>query len=162
MILGIVMSIFLRACLPLVTSSPYYTTPLELSICFLNLNDCYIMIAEVTTMTFKMANYGQERDLNCTDEEREAFGFVVQILEEAGLDTSMVRLMRKSDDYVSAVMTSSSDYGDMDIARIKFTPRAKWIKTGPGFEKTKLAHPSDVQNLSEKILTTYHFNEPYL
>lgn len=109
-----------------------------------------------------ISNYGQERELKCTDEERQIYDLIVQILDGAGLDTSMVKLIRKSDDYVSAVMTSSGSYGDMDIARIKFTQRAKWIKTGSGFVKTKIAHPSDVQNLSESVLERYHLNEPYL
>ena len=109
----------------------------------------------------KFADYGQARELNCTDEELQIYDIIVQILDDSGLDTSMVKLIRKSNDYVSAVMTSAS-CGDMDIARIKFTKRAKWIKTGSGFEKTQITHPSDVQNLSESILSVYRFNEPYL
>ena len=113
-------------------------------------------------MEFKISNYGQERDLVCTEQEREIFNIIVQICKDAGLDTSMLFLVRKSDDYVSAVMRANNNYGDMDVARIKYTPRAKWIKTHPRFEKVKLSSPDDVWNQSENIVSIYHFNEPYL
>ena len=66
-------------------------------------------------MEIKFANYGQERDVNAADEELKMF----DVLKEAtGLD---LRLTRKSDSYVTAM------YNDWDLARFKFTPRAKWI-----------------------------------
>ena len=66
-------------------------------------------------MEIKFANYGQEREVNATDEELKMFDV---LKETTGLD---LRLTRKSDSYVTAM------YGDWDLARFKFTPRAKWI-----------------------------------
>lgn len=111
----------------------------------------------------KVANYGQVRELNCNDDEQEAYDYVVSALSNAGLDTSCMKLVRKSNDYVSACMQSSQDgYGLMDVARIKFTDRAKWIKTGLGYKKTTINAPEDVLYLAEDIVAVYRMNEPYL
>lgn len=62
-----------------------------------------------------ISNYGQERDVNATDEELKIF----ETLKEAtGRD---LRLVRRSDSYVTAAL------GEWDLARFKFTKRAKWI-----------------------------------
>ena len=114
------------------------------------------------TVEFKIQNYGQNRELNCTDQEQQIYDQIVSVLSAAGLDTSCLVFVRKSDDYVSCCMRSSREYGDMDIARFKFTDRAKWIKTGERFNKYKIATPADVQELSEEILWQYQFNEQYL
>lgn len=111
----------------------------------------------------KLANYGQERDLNCTDGELLIYDAVIKALSDAGLDTSCMKLTRKSNDYVSACMQSSDEgYGLMDVARFKFTDRAKWIKTGPSFAKTKIEAPEDVLDRAEEMVEEYKRNEPYL
>ena len=111
----------------------------------------------------KFANYGQERELNCTDGERQIYENIITTLSEAGLDTSCMELVRKSDDYVSACMRSSDKgYGLMDVARIKYTDRAKWIKTGMGYKKTPISAPEDVLDLAEDLAALYRVNEPYL
>lgn len=107
-------------------------------------------------------NYGQERDLVCTEEERIIFRIISRICEENNLDVTPLRLTRTSDNYVSAVMDSGSDYGAMDLARIKYTNRAKWIMFGPDFKKTQISRPEDVLKMSENVVNAYHFNEPYL
>ena len=107
-------------------------------------------------------NYGQQRDLDCTEAERAIYGEILAIYELAGLDLSPLQLVRKSDKYVSAVMDSGSDFGAMDVARFKFTDRAKWICIGPGFEKTKINSPDDVADMAEELVASYRFNEPYL
>ena len=72
-------------------------------------------------MDIRFANYGQERDVNATDEELKIF----EALKEAtGRD---LRLVRKSDSYVTAAL------GEWDLARFKFTQRAKWVS----FQKRK-------------------------
>lgn len=97
-------------------------------------------------MDINFANYGQERDVNATDEEMKIF----EALKEAtGRD---LRLVRKSDSYVTAV------FRDWDLARFKFTPRAKWIafpsvEVGP--PKHRISTPSEavsfVDLLTESI-----------
>lgn len=67
-------------------------------------------------MNIKFNNYGQERERIATEAEIEIF----EILKALTLADDL-ELVRKSNDYVSAVV------GDWDLARIKFTPRAKWI-----------------------------------
>ncbi len=110
--------------------------------------------------TVKMT--GGERDTVCTEEERAIYNRIVTILARAGLDTEPVRLTRKSDNYVSAVMDSGSEYGAMDIARIKYTNRAKWIVICPKSERIPLQSFEDVDELADRIIEAYEFNQPYL
>lgn len=114
------------------------------------------------TIRVSFGNYGNERDLVCTEEERIIFRIISRICEENNLDISPLRLTRVSDNYVSAVMESGSDYGAMDLARIKYTNRAKWIMFGPDFKKTQISRPEDVLKMAEDVVNAYRFNEPYL
>ena len=113
-------------------------------------------------MDFKIQNYGQLRDLNCTEDEIQVYNSILDTLSDSGVDVSCMVLVRKADDYVSACMRSSGDYGDMDVARFKYTQRAKWVKTGDSFKKFNITHPDDVHKLSEELLFQYRLNEPYL
>ena len=114
-------------------------------------------------MSLEFQNYGQTRELNCTDGELLIYDAVIKALSDAGLDTSCMKLVRKSNDYVSACMQSSNEgYGLMDVARFKFTDRAKWIKTGSSFAKTKIEAPEDVLERAEEMVEEYKRNEPYL
>lgn len=110
----------------------------------------------------KIANYGQKRELDCTDQEREIFDIIRSVCDDDNLESDYIKLMRKSDSYVSVVMPSSQGYGEMDLARIKYTDRAKWIKIGPDFEKIALHDTEDVTKYAEKLCEAYRFNEPYL
>lgn len=111
----------------------------------------------------KVVNYGQERDLNCTEEERQIYDNILTALSDAGLDTSCMELVRKSDNYVSACMRSSNEgYGLMDVARFKFTDRAKWIKAGLAFDKTPIGAPEDVLSMGDGLIENYRANERYL
>jgi len=100
------------------------------------------MVLEVMTMEIKFADYGQERDVNATGEELKIF----EALKEAtGRD---LRLARKSDSYVTAVL------GEWDLARFKFTQRAKWVsfptaEAGP--PKHKITHPEEAVSFTELI-----------
>lgn len=114
------------------------------------------------TIRVTLGNYGQERDLVCTEEERIIFRIISRICEENNFDVSALRLTRVSDNYVSAVMDSGSGYGSMDLARIKYTNRAKWIMFGPDFKKTQISRPDDVLKMSDDVVNAYRFNEPYL
>ena len=110
----------------------------------------------------KIANYGQERDLKCTDQECEIFDIIRSVCDDENLESDYIKLMRKSDSYVSAVMPSSQGYGEMDLARIKFTDRAKWIKLAPDFDKVAISDPEDVAKMADDVRSAYRFNEPYL
>lgn len=114
------------------------------------------------TFRVSLGNYGQERDLVCTEEERIIFRIISRICEENNLDVTPLRLTRTSDNYVTAVMDSGSDYGAMDLARIKYTNRAKWIMLAPDFKKTQISRPEDVLKMAEDVVNAYRFNEPYL
>ena len=109
-----------------------------------------------------ISNYGQERDANCTEQEREIYDIIRSLLDDYNLESDVLRLVRKSDSYVSAVMESSGDYGLMDLARIKYTDRVKWIKIGPDFEKIALHDTEDVTKYADELCGAYRFNEPYL
>lgn len=71
-------------------------------------------------MTVILANYGQQRDLVCTEEERAVFNRIADMCSDLELPEPP-KLVRVSDDYVSAKV------GDWDLARIKYTNRAKWV-----------------------------------
>lgn len=100
----------------------------------------------------KFANYGQDRDLNCTDEEAQIFGALQEYFQSINLDPNQLHLVRRSDSYVTAV------FRGWDLARFKYTPRAKWIafpsvEVGP--PKHKIGTPSEavsfVDLLTESI-----------
>ena len=93
-------------------------------------------------MDFKIANYGQERDVNATDEELKIFEALKEV---TGRD---LRLVRKSDSYVTAAI------GEWDLARFKFTQRAKWVsfptaEVGP--PKHKITCPEEAANFADLI-----------
>lgn len=90
----------------------------------------------------KFANYGQERGLNATDGEIEIFEML------KGLTNLNLHMVRKSDSYVTAV------YRGWDLARFKYTQRAKWIafptvEVGP--PKHRIAKPTDVTEFKELL-----------
>ena len=93
-------------------------------------------------MDIRFANYGQERDVNATDEELKIF----EALKEA--TRRDLRLVRKSDSYVTAVL------GEWDLARFKYTQRAKWVafptaEVGP--PKHKITHPEEAAGFADLI-----------
>ena len=114
-----------------------------------------MMDTEVIKMdaSINLAHYGEERERIATESELEVFEQIKKIV-----DRDDVELVRRSDNYVSAVI------GMWDLARIKFTPRAKWVafptaEAGP--PKHRITAPEDVaefENLlkeSIKIITKY-------
>lgn len=109
-----------------------------------------------------ITHYGEARNLNATEAEIEIFEFIKMILNKSECPLDSLRLVRKSDSYVSAVMESSGNYGLMDLARFKYTDRAKWIKVCPSFDKIPLLSVEDVGKCSDLLIAGYRFNEPYL
>lgn len=82
-------------------------------------------------MYVKFGNYGQEREINATEDELKLFEILQSICPD-------LRLTRKSDSYVTAV------FGDWDIARFKFTQRAKWVSF-------PLVQPKSPKNYLESV-----------
>lgn len=114
----------------------------------------------MTETGFNFAHYGELRDVNATDGELAVFTALRSILADAGLDQSKLQLVRKSDSYVSAVIPCHHDkWGDYeaDIARFKWTDRAKWI-TIPmnGTKKNKIASFADVWQFRDDIVRAYN------
>lgn len=73
-------------------------------------------------------NYGQERDLICTEEERAMFDWISEHFPDDDL-----RLVRVSENYVTVKR------GEWDIVRMKFTNRAKWLMF-PTYEIKQIKH----------------------
>ena len=91
----------------------------------------------------RFAHYGEERDVNPTDEEEEIFDLIRSMTNRDDLE-----LVRKSDNYVSAVL------GDWDLARFKYTPRAKWIVfpvLEAGAQKHRIESPRDVSSFADLL-----------
>ena len=84
---------------------------------------------------------GDEKDLVCTEEERMVFEEIKKML-----GTDELKLVRKSDNYVSAVV------GEWDLVRIKYTNRAKWVIFPlVSNEKIRMESPEDVQEMASYI-----------
>ncbi len=98
-------------------------------------------------MNINFANYGQERERIATENEIEIF----EILKAVTLADDL-QLVRKSDNCVSAVI------GDWDLARFKYTNRAKWISfplVPPGSQKYRFEEVEDVRKMSDLILKAF-------
>lgn len=98
-------------------------------------------------MSINFSNYGQERERIATENEIEIF----EILKDITLSDDL-QLVRKSDNYVSAVI------GDWDLARFKYTNRAKWISfplVPPGSEKHRFDEVEDVRNMAELVRNAF-------
>lgn len=100
----------------------------------------------------KFSHYGEEREVNAKDEELQIF----EILKE--LVGNDLELEAKSSSYVTAV------FHEWDLARFKFTKRAKWIAfptAEVGYPKHYIESPEDVRNfpglLQESLDIIYKF-----
>lgn len=94
-------------------------------------------------MSTLLSNYGQERSLDATPEELQIFEIVKSTAESDGL-----RLTRKADNYVTAVI------GDWDLARFKFSSRAKWIMfpvVESGSTKHRINEPADAAGFAAEL-----------
>lgn len=99
-----------------------------------------------------LAHYGEERELEETDDEAQMFNVLCSMFYAKGYDPAQLRLVRKSKDYVSAML------GDFDIARMKYTERAKWIifpSAEPKAVKHRIESPEEIEqygDLFEKVI----------
>lgn len=92
---------------------------------------------------FNFANYGQERERIATETELEIFEIIKSV---TGRDD--LQLVRKSPDYVTALL------GDWDLARFKYTTRAKWIVLPvieAGSKKHRFDSPGDVAAFADQL-----------
>lgn len=92
---------------------------------------------------FNFANYGQERERIATETELEIFEIIKSV---TGRDD--LQLVRKSPDYVTALL------GDWDLARFKYTTRAKWIVLPvieAGSKKHRFNSPGDVAAFADQL-----------
>ena len=100
----------------------------------------------------QFANYGQERERIATESELEIIETIKELANVDGL-----QLVRKSDNYVTAV------YNEWDLARFKYTQRAKWIlfPTLDG-TKHKINAPDDVRQFGEIVSAELEHINKYL
>lgn len=104
---------------------------------------------------FMISNYGQERGVNATEKELEVFSVIVDVLNQAGHDASILELTRKASGYVTAVIRSER-YGPLDICRFKFTDKASWIVVPCcGTKKIYITDPEDVRQYAEELSTQF-------
>lgn len=100
----------------------------------------------------EFTNYGQQRDLICTEEERQIFSILQEL---AGTD---LELVRKSDNYVTALL------GEWDLARIKYTNRAKWIQFpifDRGSEKHRIGAVEDARGFADMVTRSIEHIKEY-
>lgn len=103
----------------------------------------------------EFANYGQERDLICTEEERAVFKEIERICSGMELPGPL-RLVRVSDNYVTAKI------GDWDLARIKYTNRAKWIVfPTKSTDKNRIGAPEDAPLFADQIAASVEHIRKY-
>lgn len=103
---------------------------------------------------FRFANYGQMRDLDPTDEEMEMFETVCEILEDEGFDADKLKLVRKSDSYLTIVL------GPTDVARIKYTDRVKWVLFPYGSnEKIRISGVGAINSHAPELVEAYQTAE---
>lgn len=86
----------------------------------------------------KFGDYGQLRDIDATPEELEIFDIIKGINND-------IELVRKTDKYVTALL------GETDVARFKYTSRAKWIQFPYTAGKIKLDSVADVEDMENEI-----------
>ena len=106
----------------------------------------------------EFTHYGEERDLICTEQEREIFEIIKDMFRGLGFDDSLLRLVRVSDGYVTAKIEP------WDVARIKYTPRAKWVlfpTAERADQKNRILSPEDVRSFPEQIQKTIDIINKY-
>lgn len=115
----------------------------------------FIITSEVMIMGLSFQNYGEERDIICTEEERKIFGAIYEaFMKNDGVEPDDVRLVRVSDNYVTIRFLG------WDLMRLKFTNRAKWIcfplldsvHHKIEFVSDVFDYDADIQDAANKIL----------
>lgn len=117
--------------------------------------------AILSSISVKVSGGGHNRDLICTEEEREIYDIIRSLCDDANYESDRLELIRRNDEYVTIII-KADDGSPLELARLKYTVRAKWIRFCPEFEKIQLTDTEDITNYTEKIYAAYAFNEPYL
>ena len=103
-------------------------------------------------------NGAQERDLVCTEEEREIFDEICSFFDDNDLDREQLRLVRVSDNYLTMKL------GEWDLVCYKYTPRAKWLSF-PTIEKRSERHeitsPDEALNFADLLTDSIEHIKKY-
>lgn len=97
--------------------------------------------------SFTFAHYGEERDVNATEDDLKICELVAALLPEDDC-----RLLRRSDQYLTFAL------GDYDIIRFKWTDRARWIILPLVEAKAKkhyLETIEDIKGFKDEIIKSY-------
>lgn len=98
--------------------------------------------------TLKFAHYGETRELNATEDELTIADEIIKMLPSPdGCD-----IVRKSNDYITVVR------GEWDVARIKYTERARWVNfpiVDRGNVKRRIEEVEDVKQFEADIIKSY-------
>lgn len=126
-----------------------------------NMRKKKIKDAVLSSVSVRMSGAGYNRELICTEEEREIYDIIRSLCDDANYESDWLELVRRNDEYVTIII-NSSDGSPLELARLKYTNRAKWIRFAPEFEKIQLTDTEDITNYTENIYAAYAFNEPYI
>lgn len=81
---------------------------------------------KITVANGKLSiNLSDNKALNLNDNEVKLASAIVDALISTGVDKNKIDVVRKSNDYATVVHHGKE--WDVDLARFKFTPRAKWV-----------------------------------
>lgn len=92
------------------------------------------------------AHYGEERDVNATDEEKQMFSILQNMLKARGYDPDQLDLVRKSNNCVAAAI------GPDDLARFKYTDKVSWVifpAAEVGAVKHRISSVSDLETFND-------------
>lgn len=117
--------------------------------------------AILDSVSIKMVGGGYGHDLICTEEEREIYDIIRSLCDDMNYDSDRLELVRRSSDYVTIII-NCDDGSPLELARLKYTHKAKWIRFAPGFETIQLCDTEDVADYTDELYAAYEFNEPYL
>ena len=98
-------------------------------------------------MELEFSHYGEERSFDATEEELELFEELQGMTLYKRLP-AILELTAKSSSYLSAAV------GEWDLARFKYTDRAKWIiipLAEPKAKKHKISSVDDVHDFDDLI-----------
>lgn len=116
--------------------------------------------AVLSSISVKISGAGQNRDLICTEEEREIYDIIRSLCDDENFESDRLELIRRNDEYITIII-KADDGSPLELARLKYTNKAKWIRFAPEFEKIQLTDTEDITNYRENIYAAYAFNEPY-
>lgn len=112
--------------------------------------------AVLSSISVKMT--GGERDLICTEEEREIYDEICSFFDDNEIDRELLRLVRVSDNYLTIKL------GEWDLVRYKYTTRAKWLSfpsIESGSNRHEIEAPEDALNLADLLVESVEHIDEY-